>query len=1008
MEKEIFENTEGLSFKFEKILKSISTISGFLIFLLALGACSRDADFNLKKGAENLRSFNRPEMKPSVLINNGLEYTKDSVVNLSFNPDGEAREMLISLNPDCSTGSWEPFEDEKSFELTELNKNTTVYVKYRYKIYESDCVHDEITHDSNPPRIELGRKFETPWIKDKNLDVSFLAEDSGSGVKLVHCDLSGSGDFKPCDETVSFRSMVENRDYHIAIYVEDHAGNFMTKNLNWRSDQTPPKVVLNRTPAAVTNDKKPRFSFTASDSGSGVASYWCRLNGQREFKECGNDVTFKRLGNGEHQLEIKAFDRVGWPSEVLSYSWTQDHNAPTIKFTRTPDPTIKEKNAVFEFAGNNIQDVTSYKCRFNGGDYKPCSSPQNLDKLPDGRHSFSVIGSDLAGNPSSPITYRWQVDTLPPTLAFSRKPKPITSSKRATFSFIEEDSGSGVKKIQCRLDNGPYKDCNSFSIFTGLSSGRHRLVAKAEDHAGNPSHPPIEYQWLVDRSEPVVTLTSVPDSRSDNNQARFAFDVTDQISGIDKIECRLDGESFKPCESPVDYSDLSEGTHSFSVRATDKAGNPSLVQSHEWLVDTKGPEIVFLEKPDSTVYVGSRARIHFSVNDRGVGVKNYQCSLNGNPQNCSPDTLYKVSATHYGNNTFQITAFDELDNETTKTLNWTNKYELVSWQQEFKVKKDRPVDVLFVVDNSGSMDYERGLLAQKIEGFLHNLESLNWQVAVISTEIYHEIKNKNGDVEREIRDKYYQDGRLLPFDAEGETYILDSTMDVNMAQALFEDRIATIPIDDKTGAEQGIYATVRAIERALDGQGENTPNARFFRKEAHLAVVVLSDEDENSKGENIQYTPSQFLLFAKNSLGQEKNITWHSIVIMSGDEDCKKSDTNSTHAFYGTRYEELSILTGHGKPGGAVIGSICDEDYTDLLRDIGQSVKDKHNTIDLKCQPSTGEGNDERGEVLITHKAVENTDYESYVEDYVIQDQKVIFDELLDPGDYRLEFSCRK
>ena len=123
------------------------------------------------------------------------------------------------------------------------------------------------------------------------------------------------------------------------------------------------------------------------------------------------------------------------------------------------------------------------------------------------------------------------------------------------------------------------------------------------------------------------------------------------------------------------------------------------------------------------------------------------------------------------------------------------------------------------------------------------------------------------------------------------------------------------------------------------------------------------------------------------------------------DEDCK---TKENHAFYGIEYEKLSKLTGYGKPGGAVIGSICAEDYTDLLKDIGQSVKDKHNTIALNCQPSTDEGDDEQAEILVTHKAVDNTDYEPYFENYVIEDQRVIFDELLEPGDYRLGFSCKK
>ncbi len=1007
MENKMYVREDKLNFQFREILRSTWMTGVFLVFVIFLGACAEDAKFKLKEGADNLRSVNQLKTNPSLLINNGSEYTDNAVVNLSFYPDGGAQEMFISLESDCSTGSWEPFMNHKVWGLPALNKSSTIYVKYKYKYHESECVEDGIIHDNIPPELEFGQKFETLWIEKKDLNISFSAKDFGSGVEFIHCDFSGSGNFKPCTEAVSFSSMEENRDYQLMVRVQDKAGNSVTKSLNWRSDQTPPEIVFNSKPAEITNDSTPQFSFTANDSGSGVDSYWCRFNGKSQFERCRNRFTL-RLKDGEHQLEVKAMDKVGRFSQPISYLWTQDRDAPTISFTKTPSPITKDKKALFEFAGgvNNRQRVVSYQCRLDRGSYKSCLSPQNMSGLSDGRHSFSVVGFDQAENKSSPITYRWRVDTLPPTIALSGKPKSTTSSSRAVFSFQGQDGGGrGVKEFQCFLDKGSYQSCDSFFNTDGLSEGTHRFMVKAVDYAGNPSEI-IQYQWLIDQSKPNVMITSKPDLHFDSNQALFAFEVTDQLSGIDKVECRLDGEPFKICESPVNYNGLSEGSHSFSVKALDKAGNPSQPQFYQWFIDTKGPEIVFVEKPDHTVYIGSRAKIHFTVDDKiGVGVKSYQCLLNNKPQNCSPDILYTVPATHYGDNTFQITAVDKLDNSTTETLNWTNKYELVSWQQEFKVKEDRPVDVLFVVDNSKSMNKEREQLAGKINGFLHKLAGLDWQVAVISTEIY----DNEETYDKEGSDKYYQDGRLLPFDAESEVYILDSTMDmgVDVAQALFGDRITKIPVDTK-GHEQGIYATVRAIERALDGQGKNAPNSRFFRKNAHLAVVVLSDEDENSKGEDIRYSPSQFLFFVKESFGKEKQITWHSIVIMSGDEVCKEADETEKHDFYGARYEKLSTLTGHGKPGGAVIGSICDEDYAGMLEAIGQSVKDKHNIVPLSCQPSTGEGNDEQGEVLVTHKSVNSTDYESYLESYVVQDQKVVFDELLEPGDYRFNFGCKK
>jgi hypothetical protein len=52
----------------------------------------------------------------------------------------------------------------------------------------------------------------------------------------------------------------------------------------------------------------------------------------------------------------------------------------------------------------------------------------------------------------------------------------------------------------------------------------------------------------------------------------ITFEATDAV-GVDNIECSLDGQAFTSCTSPVVYDILDRGTHQFTVRATDAAGN---------------------------------------------------------------------------------------------------------------------------------------------------------------------------------------------------------------------------------------------------------------------------------------------------------------------------------------------------------------------------------------------------------------------------------------------------
>ena len=52
----------------------------------------------------------------------------------------------------------------------------------------------------------------------------------------------------------------------------------------------------------------------------------------------------------------------------------------------------------------------------------------------------------------------------------------------------------------------------------------------------------------------------------------ITFQATDAV-GIDNTECSLDGQAFTSWTSPVVYEGLSRGTHEFTVRSTDAAGN---------------------------------------------------------------------------------------------------------------------------------------------------------------------------------------------------------------------------------------------------------------------------------------------------------------------------------------------------------------------------------------------------------------------------------------------------
>jgi hypothetical protein len=74
----------------------------------------------------------------------------------------------------------------------------------------------------------------------------------------------------------------------------------------------------------------------------------------------------------------------------------------------------------------------------------------------------------------------------------------------------------------------------------------------------------------ADTKPPGTTIGSGPAAGTTAKSAKFTFSSTEANS---TFTCKLDGGPWASCVSPKSYSGLAPGSHTFSVRARDKAGN---------------------------------------------------------------------------------------------------------------------------------------------------------------------------------------------------------------------------------------------------------------------------------------------------------------------------------------------------------------------------------------------------------------------------------------------------
>ncbi|OFZ19034.1 MAG: hypothetical protein A2Z20_09805 [Bdellovibrionales bacterium RBG_16_40_8] len=297
------------------------------------------------------------------------------------------------------------------------------------------------------------------------------------------------------------------------------------------------------------------------------------------------------------------------------------------------------------------------------------------------------------------------------------------------------------------------------------------------------------------------------------------------------------------------------------------------------------------------------------------------------------------------------------------------------------------VDILFVNDNSGSMFVEQQKMAQAFPNFLSEISSLFYRIAITTTDV---VATK---------------GKFLEFvdeqnNSSGLTVIDRNTPNVS---GLFrgtiqrnETRLCDLsgfnPNHCPSQDERGIYAANLAIKNG---------DKNFFRPGAHMALVILSDEDERSNGGKSGFPPleaydlPETLVLNLKNLYPTKSMSVHSVV--TNDETCRQQQTQTsktgiwpTLGYIGTQYMMLSNpsadLLALGNLQSGVVGSICASDYGAQLGNIAANISD--NTLDapkqLACAPDSKTIN------IVTSPV----GYEKQIQYYIDYKDKIYFSKL--------------
>ena len=230
------------------------------------------------------------------------------------------------------------------------------------------------------------------------------------------------------------------------------------------------------------------------------------------------------------------------------------------------------------------------------------------------------------------------------------------------------------------------------------------------------------------------------------------------------------------------------------------------------------------------------------------------------------------------------------------------------------------VDILLVVDDSGSMASEQSKLSRGFESFVRyfDVADVDYHIGVTTTD----MDDRNGSL----------------VDRGGSKVISRETEDA--ADTFFDNvRVGTVGSPDERGFDAA---------RAALSPGMAEDNEGFFREDALLSVLFVSDEEDASYGPTAEWL--QDLRDLKGPGARRDAVNVSALVGVDPEtgepRDCGQvSGQPNEGAFAGARYADVARATG------GVVGSICLDDYDEVIGAMGLASSRLRDRFTLRTAP---------------------------------------------------------
>ncbi len=582
-------------------------------------------------------TFDVDATPPTITVNPVTSPTSNKTPQVSFTAGSDATSIQCKVDAGTFADCTSPFTTPSL-----LDGSHTVFVQVADALGNTATGSTTFDVDATPPTITVNPV--TSPTSNKTPQVSFTA---GSDATSIQCKVD-AGTFADCTSPFTTPSLLDG-SHTVFVQVADALGNTATGSTTFDVDATPPTITVNPV-TSPTSNKTPQVSFTA---GSDATSIQCKVDAGT-FADCTSPFTTPSLLDGSHTVFVQVADALG-NTATGSTTFDVDATPPTITVNPVTSPTSNKTPQVSFTAGS---DATSIQCKVDAGTFADCTSPFTTPSLLDGSHTVFVQVADALGNTATGST-TFDVDATPPTITVNPVTSP-TSNKTPQVSFT---AGSDATSIQCKVDAGTFADCTSPFTTPSLLDGSHTVTVQVADALGNTASDSTTFD--VDATAPIVTITNQPSSPTNDPTPTVDFSVSEVP---DTLTCQIDSDTPGPCSTSTSFTpstDLSEGDHTYTIKASDAVGNSDSKTTSVFTVDLTAPTVTSFTLPTSP---GNNATPTIGFTTSG-GATKFECAIDGGSfTTCTTTSSFTPSsALSEGSHTLTVRVTDDANNSSSST-----------------------------------------------------------------------------------------------------------------------------------------------------------------------------------------------------------------------------------------------------------------------------------------------------------------------------------------------------